>query len=358
MYTENLINLFGGNGNKEKKNNTAIIIGVVVLICVCIVVFGGGFFMMNKKKKDNKDNKEEKKVVDCSKYTDDASGVPLECYEKIWKDGGCTEDFYKVAKQYKGDLPSLEQFKEQIILAKSNPAFKQMCYGFEKLDPSSKCAQYNNDSTNISDECINELYLTNCPGMDLNSFKDSHYDEKQNKLDFKTLTLSQHRMMADYFKTMPEDQYKMMCEKPDPSSKCAEYDNKSKNISDECITELYSKECPGFDLNILKDSMKDQLNTLTYEQIKYGATYNKNSPLEISKQICFGSDKSKWPEPCSYFKDESYWVTDDCVKDIWTKSGCTKEQPIYGSIKSLKEIKDDINNISTSTDPEMKSKCN
>jgi hypothetical protein len=359
MYTENLVNLFGGDGDK-KKNNTAIIIGIVVLIC--IVVFGGGFFMMNKKKKDNKDNKdnkEEKKVVDCSKYTDDASGVPLECYEKVWKDVGCTEDFYKVADQSKGDLlPSLGQFKESMILTKSNPVFKQVCYGFEKLDPSSKCAEYNNESTNISDECINELYLTNCPGFDLKSFKDTHYDNNNNKIDFKTLTFSQHRVMADYYKALPENEYKVMCEKADPSGKCAEYNNESTNISDECITEIFSKDCPGFDLNAFKNFNRNGTEKLRYFDLKWSPSSFKDQPSDISKEICYGPDKSKWPEACSYFKDESKWVDGECIKNIWTNAGCTKEEPSYEYSKTLKEIKDDINNISTSSDPAIKSKCN
>jgi len=174
--------------------------------------------------------------------------------------------------------------------------------------------------------------------------------------DLKTYTLLQHKAVGNSFSTLPLNIFKLLCEKTDPSGKCVQYNNSSTNISDECLTELYSKECPGFDLNLLKDTFKNE--KISYGYLKYHPTLLKTSPMEISKKICFGSDKSKWPEPCSYFKDESYWVTDDCVKDIWTKSGCTKEQPIYGSIKSLKEIKDDINNISTSTDPEMKSKCN
>jgi hypothetical protein len=103
--------------------------------------------------------------------------------------------------------------------------------------------------------------------------------------------------------------------------------------------------------------MKDQVKTTNYGFFKLGPSYIKTSPLEISKEICFGSDKSKWPEPCSYYKDDSNWVDNDCVKDIWTKSGCTKEQPTYEYSKTLKEIKEDINNTSKSSDPTIKSKC-
>jgi hypothetical protein len=350
MYTENLVNLFGGNGEnyKPKKSNNTVII-VVIVIVIILVVLGGGYFMMNKKKNEVTTSKSSNNG-ECSKYSDDASGVPVECYEKLWKENGCTEDFNKLKEQSK-ELPPLGELKKVFELMKTNSGIKEMCFGPKKVDPSSKCAQYNNDSTNISDDCLNELYLKNCPGFDLNSQKKSNPDDLKNK------KLIEHKVMADSLSTMPKEMYNLLCEKLDASSKCAQYNNESTNISDECITEMYSKECPGFDLNSLKDLMGDQVKTTNYEFFKMGPLAVKTSPLDISKQICFGSDKSKWPEPCSYFKDESNWITDDCVKDIWNKSGCTKQQPSYEYSKTLQEIKTDINNISKSTDPAIKSKC-
>jgi hypothetical protein len=404
MYTENLVNLFGGNGEntKPKKSNNTIIIVVVVIIIVFffMFVFCNNFITNTTQKRTQEViqkttqqatqeatqevtqeqiqkttqeatqeatqeqpqeaiQKTTQEVIQenkldlsnneiCSKYTDDVSGVPVECYEKLWKDYGCTEDLKKLFELSKGELPNLGEFKKGFESIKTNAMAKEMCYGPEKIDQSSKCAQYNNESTNISDDCLNELYFKNCPIFNVTNYKNTATEDEKN------YTFMQHKMISESLPSMPKDMYNLLCQKPDASSKCAQYNNESTNISDECITEIFSKDCPGFDLNSFKNFDTNGTDKIKYQNLKSMSSYFKESPITLSKEICYGKDETKWPEPCSYFKDESNWIVEECVNDIWSKSGCTKEQPVYEYNKTLKEIKDDINNISASND----SRCN
>lgn len=163
MYTENLVNLFGGGDDIPKKSNNMIII-----IIICLVVLGGTFFMMNNKKKE--DNKKDKKEATynnkldlsnneiCSKYSDDASGVPVECYEKLWKENGCREP---IPDPYKNILVGTKYstIKDNIntIATSTDNATRSMCFG----DDSSRsylCSSLPDNAKFIPNKCIQELW--------------------------------------------------------------------------------------------------------------------------------------------------------------------------------------------------------
>ena len=79
-----------------------------------------------------------------------------------------------------------------------------------------------------------------------------------------------------------------------------------------------------------------------------------------TRTLCYGEDKSKWPPVCSHFNDESQIVSKECVQEMWKTAGCIKEIPdmgFTGNFLKMKEIKDRINNMATSTDPTIQSKC-
>ncbi len=305
MHTENLINLFGGTGDKEKSNNTPIIIGIIVLVCLCIVVLGGGYYMMNKKKKNDKhkeekkedkkeekkeDEKEEEKEDNCAGYDDSSEDYSLECIEQLWKDTGCTTDFKDTMKS---------KMDESVSKGQKMPPFGVFKNGLNMM-------------INMADEG------------------------------------------------------KEMCYGPDkskwPASKCDEYTNESTNISDDCITEIYSKACPAFNINNLSSKEQTEIKKSPLGFVKLGGYIISTQGDDRTRTSCYGEDKSKWPPVCSHFQDESNFVSKECVQEMWTTAGCTKEISedvgFEGNLLKMKEIKDNINNIATSTDPEIKSKCN
>lgn len=303
MLTENLVKLFGGNNDKPKKNNNmTIIIVVVIVVCLCSLLLGGGYIMTNKKnntedkkedkkeenkedkKEEKKEDKKEEKIDHCAKYNDDSKDYSLECVEQLWKNTGCTVDFKDNMKskmdesKSKGEpTPSLSQLKQGFKMFKQMEYAKEMCYGPDKSKwPVSKCSEYKQDSTNISDECLTELYSAGCPAFNM--------------------------------KNMPEDYKK--------------------------------KDIP-------------------FGMIQMGAVLLPMEGDEKNRTLCYGSDKSKWPPVCSHFmSDDAQMISKECIEDMWKKAGCTKPVSIdYDSTTKMSQIKTRINDISTSTDPAVKSKC-
>ncbi len=301
MYTENLVNLFGGNNEvtPKKKNNTTIIIIVVVVVC-CVLLLCAAFMMNNQKKQkhtnkqeDKKEDKKEDKQQDkkedkCAGYNDNSEDYSLECMEQVWKDTGCTTAFKDTMKskmdetKSKGQkLPPLGMLKKAYnMMIKMGTEGKEMCFGVDKSKwPVSKCDVYKEDSTNVSDECI---------------------------------------------------------------------------------TELYSAGCPSFDIKNLPKEDKDKTKQFPYGMLQMAAVLLPMEGNEKARTLCYGSDKSKWPPVCSHYADDAQMVSKECVQDMFTKAGCTKEMPkeLEDSMLKMKDIKDEINKMATSTDPAIKSKCN
>ena len=286
MYTENLVNLFGGsNETPAKKNNTNMII-IIAVIVGCLLVFCA-FFMMNNQKKQKQTNTTEKtaektaekttektaektaeKIDHCAKYNDNSEDYSFECMEQIWKNTGCTTNF-KDTMKFKMD--------ESISKGVKNPPLKQLKQAYNMM-------------VNIADEG-----------------KEMCYGKDKSKW---------------------------------PTSKCDEYTQESTNISDDCITEIYKSACPAFNIKNVSSKEQTEIKKSPLGFLKFGGLITSTQGDEKNRTLCYGPDKSKWPEVCSHFQDDSQMVSKECIEDIWKKTGCTKSVPTeYNTLGKMKGSK-------------------
>jgi hypothetical protein len=388
MLTENLINLFGGNDKPSKKNNNTIIIIIIIIICCCLLFSSSAFMMYNKKqekKQDKLDNKEESKIDHCGKYNDDSIDYSDECIEQLFKNVGCIANYKDTFKpkfdesiskgQQKPPFEFIKKMFKTILFASD----KEMCYGPDKTKwPVSKCEEYKGNSTNLSDNCINNIYSSVCPDFNINNV-DPNLKDNMKKVSIKNLVSD--ALIMSYAK---DDNTKNLCYGSDKSkwptptnfsskfpeykqvsklqpTKCTGYTDNSKNVSDECITELFSRGCPAFDIKNISEEDKNKLKDTVFPMIAMSAALIPTSGTEKARTLCYGPDKSKWPAVCSHFQDDTDFVTTECIQDLWTKAGCTEPIPdpyknTTGGTK-FSTIKNNINTIAMSTDNATKSMC-
>ncbi len=309
MYTDRLINLFGGDDETiKKKSNTTLII-VIIIIIVCCLLFSSGAFMMYKKnndkkqdkldnKKDNKeenkednkkDNKEESDIDHCEKYNDDSIDYSDECMEQLFKNVGCTTNYKDTFKP---------KFDESISKSENKPPFGLIKKGIKMM-----------------------------------------------------LTMDDVGKKVCY----GPDKSKWPVEKPTYSGECSPYNDYSKDISDNCIQQLWREA--GCTTKYTKDP-GDKSTGIPLSMYKIGFSMQSKQGYDSTRTKCYGSDKSKWPEVCSGYVDNDTFIDNVCIDKMWKDAGCT--QPTSLSIngeQTKKEIQNNINNIAKSTDPDVKSKC-
>jgi hypothetical protein len=168
-----------------------------------------------------------------------------------------------------------------IFKKKSTPAPIIVAHQYDYL----KCETTN--ATNIPTDCFKKMWIENgcTEPIDLNQTekqKESFLNfknEKNEPLTYDEINKIQNRyLMNNYIKQecYGTDKSKW------PESACNKYNKDSTNIDDDCITELYLKSCPDFDIKKVREINPDMI-----EDVKKGPLEQTQAGISaFSSQFC------------------------------------------------------------------------
>lgn len=123
---------------------------------------------------------------------------------------------------------------------------------------------------------------------------------------------------------------------------CSLFENYDSNISNECINKLWKNTgCinKSYVTNELIDSYKDHTKQEIQSKMNEIKLSNENYGNELHYDKCYGSDDSKWPEPCINKNSMSTNLSKRCIKKLFKNSGCSNIEFIDDAFVERNNIK-------------------
>ena len=230
------------------------------------------------------------------KDTDLLNNISDDCIAETWRDIGCVTDFENTTinqqfihsqkpkltfGQFKQGLKLELMYDENINYPGKNKEIRQQCYGVDKAKwPVNSCDTYNNDSKNVSDDCIAKIYSTlGCPNFNINNITPEDKNELKNK--------SYEMLIRDAYLTQiyETDKSNTLCYGTDKlkwPAECSQFGDDSTGINNKCVEDLWNKA--GCKENVsINYNYSTNLKTIK-NNIK---TISESNDLDIKAQ-CYG----------------------------------------------------------------------
>jgi len=126
------------------------------------------------------------------------------------------------------------------------------------------------------------------------------------------------------------------------SDPCSLFENSDSNISNECINKLWTNTGCINNSHItdeLLDSYKDHTKEEIQSEMNEIKLSNEKYGNELHYDKCYGSDESKWPEPCINTNSLSTNLSKLCIKKLFKNSGCSNIDYIDDAFVERNNIK-------------------
>jgi len=220
----------------------------------------------------------------CDIYTLNSTNVSNECIDQIWKNTGCT----KFPSRYKDNSGSISQISDWSQTVKDNDRrsrqWAEQCGNYNMNEwGKGKCSEYHNTHTNISQECLDELW-GNAGCTKTNPYNASHQYVKDK-------TLQQH------IDTINDKSNRASEEK---KAQCGNYTNKEKLDICNDINKIFTTECTN--LSNLNNSNRDII-------------------LNNKKELCKANTTNLNTDNCTKFMNDNItnynnYITSQCENEL------------------------------------------
>ena len=146
---------------------------------------------------------------------------------------------------------------------------------------------------------------------------------------------------------------------------CSMYGNADKGLSTECLQRLWKESLPVSgcsNTNYINPTVTTSLSGYNKAAIQ-SKFRNDNVDTDEGKTICYGTDKSRWPAPCSGTTNETFGLSVNCMTSLFKNAGCTNTKYItdaYVSANSSQlksQMVQNFENLRDAIDPTSLAQC-